>query len=56
MKLLVKQVTRIDEEATQLCSKRGVFNFIGGISNLFGTMDSEDASYYTDKFLDLERE
>jgi hypothetical protein len=57
MKLLVKQLTRIDDEPTELRFKRGVFNFIGGISKiLFGTMDSEDASYYTDKISDLERE
>jgi hypothetical protein len=57
MNLLVKQLTRIDDEATQLRFKRGVFNFIGGISKiLFGIMDSEDASYYTDKISDLERE
>jgi hypothetical protein len=41
MKLLVKQLTRIEDEATELRFKRGVFNFIGGISKiLFGTMDS----------------
>jgi hypothetical protein len=57
MKLLVKQLTRTDEDATNIRSKRGIFNFIGGISKiLFGTMDSEDASYYTDKISDLERE
>jgi methyl-accepting chemotaxis protein len=57
MKLLVKQLTRIDDELTELRFKRGVFNFIDGISKiLFGTMDSEDASYYTDKISDLERE
>jgi hypothetical protein len=37
--------------------KRGVFNFIGGISKIiFGTMDSEDASYYAEKISNLERE
>ncbi|PNF40795.1 hypothetical protein B7P43_G16722 [Cryptotermes secundus] len=52
MKLLVKQLTRIDEEAIQLR-----FNSIGGMSKiLFLTMDSEDASYYTDKISELERE
>jgi hypothetical protein len=41
MKLLVKQLTRIDEEAIQLR-----FNFTGGIRIiLFVTMGSEDASY-----------
>jgi vacuolar-type H+-ATPase subunit I/STV1 len=38
-------------------SKRGVFNFIGGISKiLFGTMDSEDTSHYAEKISSLERE
>jgi len=37
--------------------KRGVFNFIGTISKiLFGTMDSEDASYYAEKISSLEKE
>jgi hypothetical protein len=57
MNLPVKQLTRIDDEATQLRYKRGIFNFIGGISKiLFGTVDSEDATYYTDKISDLEWE
>jgi hypothetical protein len=35
--------------------KRGVFNFIGGISKIvFGTMDSEDASYYNHKISNLQ--
>jgi vacuolar-type H+-ATPase subunit I/STV1 len=34
-----------------------VFNFIGGISKiLFGTLDNEDANYYTDKISHLENE
>jgi methyl-accepting chemotaxis protein len=37
--------------------KRGIFNFIGGISKiLFGTMDSKDALFYTDKISKLEKE
>jgi hypothetical protein len=37
--------------------KRVVFNFIGRISKiLFGTMDSEDASYYAEKISSLEKE
>jgi hypothetical protein len=44
MKLLVRQLTRTDEKLNYSRVKRGVFNFIGGISKiLFGTMDSEDA-------------
>jgi hypothetical protein len=57
MKLLVKQLTRTDDDESQSRFKRGVFNFIGGVSKiLFGTMDSEDASYYTDKISSLEKE
>jgi hypothetical protein len=57
MKLLVKQLTRIENEETQSSFKRGFFNFIGGISKiLFGTMDSENATCYTDKISDLETE
>lgn len=49
LRLLVRQLTRNkDEERVRF--KRGVFNFIGGISKiLFGTMDNEDASYYAEK-------
>jgi hypothetical protein len=51
------KTTRIDDEATQLRFKRSVFIFIGGSSKLlFGTMDSEDASYYKNKISDLEKE
>jgi len=36
---------------------KGVFNFIGGISKiLFGTIDSEDASYCGEKISSLEKE
>jgi hypothetical protein len=36
---------------------RGVFNFIGGISKiLFGTMDTEYASYYAEKISSLEKQ
>jgi hypothetical protein len=56
LKLLVRQLTRI-EDGDRMRFKRGVFNFIGGISKiLFGTMDSEDASYYAEKILSLEKE
>jgi hypothetical protein len=37
--------------------KRGMFNFIGGISKiLFGTLENEDANYYSDKINSLEKE
>ena len=56
LKLLVRQLTRI-EDKDHPRFKRGIFNFIGGISKiLFGTMDSEDASYYANKITDLEKE
>ena len=56
LKLLVRQLTRI-EDMNQSRFKRGVFNFIGGISKvLFGTMDIEDASYYAEKISSLEKE
>jgi len=56
LKLLVRQLTRNkDEERVRF--KRGVFNFIGGISKiLFGTMDNEDATYYAEKISNLEKE
>lgn len=57
MKTLVRQLTRNHDNTNYSRNKRGVFNFIGGISKiLFGTMDSEDALYYTDKISNLERE
>jgi hypothetical protein len=52
---LLKQLTRNDDDSVYTREKRRVFNFIGGISKiLFGTMDSQDASYYTDKISHLE--
>jgi hypothetical protein len=56
LKLLVRQLTR-NEEGERARFKRGVFNFIGGISKiLFGTMDNDDASYYAEKISNLEKE
>jgi hypothetical protein len=56
LKLLVRQLTRV-EDKDYSHFKRGVFNFIGGISKiLFATMDSEDASYYAEKISSLEKE
>jgi len=47
---------RVEEKAPSRF-KRGIFNFVGGISKiLFGTMDSNDASYYAQKVSDLEKE
>ena len=57
MKSLVRQLTRVEDEQDQLRFKRGVFNFIVGISKiLFGTVDSEDTSCYTEKITNLETE
>ena len=57
LKLILRQLTRNEDELTHTRSKRGVFNFIGGISKiLFGTLDNEDANYYTDKISHLENE
>jgi hypothetical protein len=55
LKLLVRQLTGV-EDKNHLRFKRGVFNFIGEISKiLFGTMDSEDALYHTEKISSLEK-
>jgi hypothetical protein len=57
LKLLVGQLSGNEENANRSRTRRGVFNFIGGISKiLFGTMDSYDESYYTDKISRLEKE
>ena len=53
--MLVRQLTRV-EDRDYMRFKR-VFNFIGGISKiLLGTMDNDDASYYTEKISSLEKE
>ena len=57
LKLILRQLTRYEDELTHTRNKRGVFNFIGGISKiLFGTLDNEDANYYTDKITHLGNE
>ena len=56
LKMLIRQLTRV-EDKDQTRFKRGVFNFVGGISKiLFGTMDSNEASYYAEKVSNLEKE
>jgi hypothetical protein len=56
LKVLVRQLTRVEKKAPSRF-KRGVFSFVGGISKiLFGTMDSNDASYYAKNVSDLEKE
>ena len=55
LKLLLRQLTRNEGDSVYTREKRGVFNFMGGISKtLFGTLDNEDANYYTDKISHLE--
>ena len=55
--MLVGQLTQNEDDPIQSRYKRGVFNFIGGISKiLFGTLDNEDANYYSDKISSLEEE
>jgi len=50
LKLKLRQLTRNKDDLVHSREKRGLFNFIGGISKiLFGVMDSEDANYYTNK-------
>jgi hypothetical protein len=57
LKLILRQLTRNEDELLHTRNKRGVFNFIGGISKiLFGTLDNEDANYYADKITHLENE
>jgi hypothetical protein len=57
LRLILSQLTRNEDEPVHTRNKQGVFNFIGGISKiLFGTLDNEDANYYTDKISHLENE
>ena len=57
LRLILRQLTRTEDEPIHTRNERGAFNFIGGISKiLFGTVDNEDANYYTDKISHLENE
>ena len=57
LQLILRQLTRNEDEFIHAHNKRGVFNLIGGISKiLFGTLDAEDANYLTDKISQLENE
>jgi len=57
LRLILRQLTGNEDELVHTCNKRGVFNFIGGISKiLFGTFVNGDANYYTDKISHLENE
>ena len=54
--MLDGQLTKNEDDLIQSRHKRGVFNFIGGISKiLFGTLDNEDANYYSDKINSLDK-
>jgi len=56
LKMLVRRLTRV-EDKDQTRFKRRDFNFVGGISKiLFGTMDSNDVSYYAENVSNLEKE
>jgi hypothetical protein len=45
---LLKEIT--GQQTRGKRKKRGVFNFIGELSNiLFGTMDEDDAQYYNEQ-------
>jgi hypothetical protein len=57
LKLILRQLIRNEDELIHTRKKRGFFHFIGGLSKiLFGTLDYEDANYYTDKIKQLENE
>jgi len=57
LRLILRQLTGTEDEPIHTRNERGAFNFIGGISKiLFGTLDNEDANYYTDKISHLENE
>jgi len=57
LRMLVGQLTKNEDDPIQSRYKRGMFNFIGGISKiLFGTLDNEDANYYSGKINSLEKE
>jgi hypothetical protein len=47
---MLRQLTKNEDDSTQSRYKKGVFSFIVGINKiLFGTLDNEDANYYSDK-------
>jgi hypothetical protein len=57
LRMVVGQLTQNKDGTIQSRYKRGVFNFIGGISKiLFGTLGNEDANYYSDKISSLVKE
>jgi len=57
LRLILKQLTGNEDAPIHTRDKRGVFNLFGGICKiLFGTLDNQDANYYTDKISHLENE
>ena len=45
LKLILRQLTRNENESIHTRKKRGLFNFVGGLSKiLLGTLDDEDAN------------
>ena len=55
--MLVGHLIQNEDDTIQSRYKRGLFNFIRGISKIvFGTLDNEDANYYSDKITSLEKE
>jgi hypothetical protein len=55
--MLVGQLTKDEDDPIHSRYKRGVSNYIGGISKiLFSTLYNEDANYYSEKINNLEKE
>jgi hypothetical protein len=54
---ILKQLTRNEEKFIHARNKRGVYDYVGGVSKiLFGALDAEDANYYTNKISQLQCE
>jgi hypothetical protein len=54
---ILRQLMRNEDEFIHARNKRGIFDFVGGISKiLFGMLDAENANYYTNKISQLENE
>jgi len=50
LRLILRKLTRNENELIYARNKRGVFNFnVGKSKTLFGTLDNVDANYYTEK-------
>jgi len=54
LRLILRQSARNEDEPIHTRNKRGLSNFMGGISKILcGTLDNEDANYYSDKISHL---